>query len=188
MPAERSPDEIRGYLKQLFEASFDEGPRALLRLRAEFLGIQPPAPDADHPDPQEMLARRDELESRLVALRRTFWTSDLGELRQELQVLDAELFPDLHDAILKLKRTAKFRAQFPQLVQHQDFQADLFQAFKRIVILSPKESAPIKEQLLTRIRREGIRPDVARMVGAIRDEFPELYELEPQWLELIARG
>lgn len=188
MPARDDPARVRRYLVRVFETSFDEGPQKLMALRAKFLGLKHVASDTSGDDHAEAMKRREQAEKQLRVLRRSFWTMDLNELGGRLKGIDCSGFPDLNDAVNKLRRTAKHRKLFPQLVQHEGFHSDLFQAFKQVVILSPKEAAPIKEKIVLKARRSNKLKKFRLMIAAVRADFPELYQLEADWFDLIDAG
>ncbi len=184
----KTPDEAQAYFTELFETAFDAGPRRLLQLRAEFLGHATGSPDEPGDDPLELVTKRQDVEQRIREIRRSFWTMELGALRKRLSRLDGDGFPDLIDAIDKLKHAARHRAQFPKLVQHRCFHPELFSVFKQVVILSAREAAPHKEKLAVKLRREGNRKPYVAMIRGMREHFPELFQLEREWFELIEWG
>lgn len=176
------------YLKQILTLSPEQNPEALLEARAQFFGIRHARRGASDENPYLLQSQREHAEQQLQSLRRSFWTMDLAELLSQLQRLDFTPFPDLQAALRKLRKVARNRRRFPQLVQHPANDSELFTVFKTVVILSPRQAAPHREKIVRRARKASCYKRFRHMLSAMQSEFPELFELEREWFELIVAG
>lgn len=152
--------------------------------RAAFLGLDKRR-DAPQPQRHDQQALREGLQTEIDAVRSKFWTLALDELFQRIDALDADRFPELQPVVRRLRTIAGLRAAFPRLASHERAYLPLVHALKRCAALPPFDAGKIKEQFLRGLSRSGDLKAARETVGMIRREFPELYELEADWLKTI---
>jgi hypothetical protein len=159
---------------------------AIIRRRSRLLGLEAPpptkAPTARVSDPGR---DRQRLLERLEAIRATFWTAPLAQLRASLEQLDASEFPDIQAVVRRLGVVAKHRDQFPRLVGHKWFDAHFLGVFKEVLIAAPREAAVAREKALAAFGAAKVRKSGSKMIRLIERELPYLFELESAWLQSL---
>ena len=121
----------------------------------------------------------------LSQIREQFWSTDLAELDRALKSPVLTQLPDMAAAALRLRKLARLRPKFPLLVQKKWCNRGLFQAFKEIVTLPPREAGPTKERMLQHISQSRSLKKLQKSIANIREEFPQLYELEADWFMMV---
>jgi hypothetical protein len=82
---------------------------------------------------------------------------------------------------------ATFRPDFPRLAQHPKTHLSLFGFFKNAVVLPPREAGAYKERCLQNLASSDALKTCQNMVRMMAKEFPELYQLESDWLGQILK-
>lgn len=185
----RRPTEPRDYLRAALQLNPVEQSARILRCRTQFLGLQssePAAPDRAEEQAKHRVLRRQHARTRIEQLRNEFWTAPLGTVRDGIASLDVSDFPELRPALDRLHSVLVHRPRFPQLAAEPDRESNLFKALQKIVVQAPQEAAATRERFLRWLqgRPERVRP-VKRMIRLLQRKFPELYELESEWLEHV---
>lgn len=173
------------YLAQALRMNPLEQAADVIRLRNRFLGVADASSATRGPDPQDL---RGKMARRIEAIREHFWTVDLKRLRRELASLKVDALPDLRMAADRLQAVMEFRSEFPRLAGHPNVELELFNDYKRAVTLTRREAAAIKTAVLDRLRSRDRIKRYQKMVRMMRREFPELYELEEDWLQQILKA
>src|SRR6185295_10244572 len=62
-----------------------------------------------------------------------------------------------------------------------------FSALKEVLIQSPRETAVLREQVLSTFRNRARRKSGRKMVELLQNEMPAVYELESDWFETLRR-
>jgi hypothetical protein len=159
---------------------------AIIRRRSRLLGLEAPAPAKAAVTPARDPGReRQRFLERLEAIRATFWTAPLVQLRASLEQLDASEFPDVHAAVRRLSVVAGHRDQLPRLVGHKAFDAHFLGVFKEVLISAPRDAAVSREKALAAFGTTKVRKSGSKMIKLIERELPHLYELESAWLKSL---
>ncbi|MBW3540607.1 MAG: FUSC family protein [Planctomycetes bacterium] len=159
---------------------------AIVERRNRFLGLAGPGDGSG--EGAEVMQRRDEARRAIESLRETFWSSELETLKQRLDGLELAVFPELQAAAERLRTVLAHRPAFPRLPAHPASDAELFDALKQLVVLPPREAAPLRERLLRMTASPRRRKRFQKMVKMIRREFPEIHALECDWFDEIAKA
>jgi len=130
--------------------------------------------------------RRKVLEA-LEAVRSQFWTMPIDELNRQLAALDSQGFSDLEAAIGRLRVVAAHRALFPALAGKPGFDGEFFSALKEVLIRSPRDTAVLREKVLSSFRNRARRKGGRKMVALLKAEVPAIYELEADWFDTLYR-
>lgn len=169
------------YLAQALTMNPLEESDAILALRAEHLGLQPKAASLGEQSWQRE-QRREQLAKRINQLRYHFWSLPIQQLRAELDHADVSGLPELQPAVDRLRIVSFCRADFPRLAQHPKTQLDLFNLLKHVAVLPPRTASTVKENFLRSVKTAGQLNDCRRMIRMMKREFPQLYQLESDWL------
>lgn len=175
------------YLKQVLTLNPLAEAETILDRRHRFLGIavrQPLTRTADEgkSSEQRAIARRV-----IDEVRTKFWNMPLESLRSQLDAVDFRPFPELKMAADRLRLVATFRPDFPRLAQHPKTHLSLFGFFKNAVVLPPREAGAYKERCLQNLSASDALKVCQKMVRMMQKEFPDLYQLEPDWLGQVLK-
>lgn len=155
----------------------------ILAARNRFLGRKESPTESETWQLQE---QRETLHAQINTLRERFWTNPPKELREALEGLAVEPFPDLKLASDRLRAALRVRAEFPKLAQHPKCEQELFEKLKEVAVASPRDAGRTKQAffLRTSANLKLYRRCVA-MIQVLRKEFPEVFDLEADWLRQI---
>lgn len=173
------------YLQSQLRANPFREAEGILRRRARHLGAKPKP--TDHRGQTPSTERREAAQELIRKVREQFWSLPLDDLRRQLAAVDLKEFPDLKAAADRLLYVATYRPMFPQLAQHKRFNSTFFSVFKRIVVLPPREAGALKDDVLRSLAAHRDVRACQRMVQVIKSEFPQLYQLDPHWLDAILK-
>lgn len=123
----------------------------------------------------------------LESLRRQFWNMPLDELQQRLGTFDCQGFVDLEAAVNRLRVVTEHRGELPALSQKPGFDGEFFSALKEILIRSSRDTAVLREQVLSTFRNRSRRKSGQRMVKLVKAEAPAIYALEADWFDTLSR-
>jgi hypothetical protein len=153
--------------------------------RSEALGLAEKA-NATRPVPTEdVRAVRRNVLDQLESVRSRFWTMPIDELNNQLQALDSRGFVDLEAAIARLRVVAAHRDRFPAFSQRPGFDGDFFSALKEVLVRSSRDTAVLREQILSIFRNRLRRKRSRLMVALLKTEMPAIYELEADWFDIL---
>lgn len=179
--ANRDPAEYLAsvlLLNPIFQA--DE----ILAARDRFLGRESQA-DASQ-EIWQLQEQREELQTQIDSLRENFWTTKPKELRETLERLKVQQFPDLALAAERLRAAFRVRSEFPTLLQHKHCDQELFEKLKEIAVAAPREAGRTKQAFFLRTSANlKLHRRCRAMIKTLRKEFPELFQLEREWLQQI---
>jgi len=63
----------------------------------------------------------------------------------------------------------------------------MLSALKRIIVVPPRYAGSFREQILRSLMASDNLVGYQKMVAMIRNDFPQIYDLEPDWLATIER-
>ncbi|MFT5525752.1 MAG: hypothetical protein ACI9G1_000812 [Pirellulaceae bacterium] len=155
----------------------------ILRRRAQFFGTPPV--NMNHE--MDSFQRRQLAEQELEQIRIHFWQTSPAEMLNRLDDLIVDELPDIRAAADRLKQVTRLRTQIDQLAKHAKSRPMMLSALKRIVVLPPRHAGPFRKQILRSLTSSDNLADYKKMARTIRDEFPELYALESDWLTNVER-
>lgn len=182
-------DEARTerYLKTALKLNPVVDGERVVALRSKFLRIQGPelAVTADSQTDTRELRQRMSL--RLDEIRRTFWKSDIGVIRKKLGQLKLDRFPDLRLARERLLILAEHRHEFGQFAEKGIVDPGFFKSFREVLVARPGVAATGRDELIESIRSAVRLKKIRSMIRMVRKQMPEIYALETDWLESIAR-
>jgi hypothetical protein len=156
----------------------------IVQLRNRCLGIRQPAVEAAAAS-SDVDEKRENARMVIDHARKRFWNMDLRKLKRDLNSLQLDEFPDLQHAAFRLQVTADYRHLLPRLAEHRDFDPDLFAALKKVFVCPPRDAGDVKERTLQSLGDPQRRRRSQRMARLLGREFPELYDLEEDWLDSI---
>jgi hypothetical protein len=159
----------------------------IIDARREALDLATEAKATRSPPAEEVRALRRKVLDQLVSLRSRFWAMPIDDLNKQLGALDNQGFVDLEVSIARLRIVAAYRDQFPALSQTPGFDGDFFSVLKDVLIRSPRDTAVIREQLLSSFLNRSRRKRGRRMVALLKTEMPAIYELESDWFDTLYR-
>lgn len=187
-----APEREQEYLSRLLQMNPLGQTGEILARRQHFLNPESSArPFLDDQD-LHFVDRKQQVRRQLASIRNNFWQLDARVLLKQLAELDVDEFPDLGFAVSRLQQVAKLKSSFQVLQHHHACFGEFYNQFTRLVIAAPDEA----EQLRTLNQEEAdfeladldlhTTRDYRRIAEVIQKEFPELYELEKYWLNLVA--
>ncbi|MFM9963129.1 MAG: hypothetical protein ACKV2Q_18130 [Planctomycetaceae bacterium] len=154
----------------------------ILAARDRFLGRSTATAAAS--DRWQLQEQRAVLQARIDELRQQFWTAKPKELREALESLSVDQYPDLLLAVERLQAAFRVRADFPKLAQHAHCDEELFEQLKEIAVAAPREAGRSKHTFFLRTWSNlALHNRCRKMITMLRREFPDLYELEREWLQ-----
>jgi hypothetical protein len=130
---------------------------------------------------------RRKLLEQLDSIRAQFWTLPIDALEAKLAELNTGDYADLEAAASRLKVVAAYRGKFPKLARMDRFDGDFFSSLKDVLIRSPRDTAVLREQVLSTFRNRARRKSGRAMVELLKHELPAVYELESNWFETLSR-
>jgi hypothetical protein len=157
----------------------------IITRRIEFLRGGDSGPDRkpDHWAVRQI--RRQAIED-LYQLRQNFWTLSQDELDAKLRQTAAADAPELQPAVSRLQIVARNRQAFLELAT-SDANPSFVDMMKDVLVLSPRETAPLKEAIRQALRRPIWRRSRRQFLLRMQTQLPELCQLEWDWLELVLR-
>lgn len=175
------------YMVQLLQMNPVHEGAAIIAVRSEALGLTKKAVPQPAPTVDDQKEDRRKLLDQLEALRKQFWTMPLDALNQQLGALNGQGFADLEAAVKRLRIVAAHRARFPALAQHADFSGEIFSSLKEILTRSPRDTAVLREQVLSKFRNRSHRKSGRKMIALLKRELPAIYALEADWFDTLDR-
>ena len=172
------------YLQRVLSLSPVESATKILNRRAYHLGIRKPIKPVSEEDLQR---KRGRAEEQINQIRKDFWTTNVTTLNQSIKAVNAKDFPELQTALDRLKMVSTFRSDFETLGTHPAKVDNLLLALKRLVIVPPKQAGALKESYLKKVADGKALKDIQKMVAVIRKEFPNLYRMEADFLDSVAK-
>jgi hypothetical protein len=101
--------------------------------------------------------------------------------------MDPSSFPDLEAAVGRLAIIAAHRDAMTQLKESSAFDETFGSCFEEILVSSPRDVALLKAEIATSFRDKQVRTRGRRSIRLLRRQFPELFDLESDWLNSLYR-
>jgi len=159
----------------------------IIRARIEALGLAKKAEGARPAPVEEQRVDRRKMLDALESVRSQFWTLPIDALNAQLNALNGQGFVDLEAAINRLRVVAAHRTRFPALAEKPGFDGELFSSLKEVLIRSPRDTAVVREQVLSTFRNRSRRKQGRQMVALLKIEMPAVYDLEADWFNALYR-
>ena len=138
-------------------------------------------------DPALVAQRRQAAEVRLEKIRTHFWRASAEQLEKSLSAIQVEEFADLKAGVDRLKHLVLHRDEIERLSKHPDREVNLYNTFRRMVMLPPRKAGAVKEKYLREFAFSENRKQVLKMIKTMRSEFPQLIAIETDWFNQIGR-
>jgi len=130
--------------------------------------------------------QRSHLRDQLEAIRSQCFTAPVEQLQQQLAGLSLSAYPDLEALAKRLQVIVRCRTKLPQLTTDRRFNGDFFACLKKVLTQPARDVAVLREQVLSSFRRKGrLRRRGQAMIRLLKEQVPELYALEADWLESL---
>jgi hypothetical protein len=184
-PRAKTDAERSQYLAQVLRQNPLRNAPDILEARNRFRGVT--ANGATANSGVDLYERREEAARAIAELREEFWSLDLNTLSRRLKGLELGKFPDLQNAARRMSVVAGIRAKLPKLTADSNFDGAFFSHLKSIWVVSPRDAAPIKDQVMRDFEKPAKLRKAQAMIGMLENELPEVYALDEDWLDMILR-
>lgn len=178
-----SKDPVK-YMQAMLDLNPISSAAEIVDQRAFFLGLRKRIKPITE---EEQLRRRTRCEEQINLARKEFWTTNSVKLQNILNGINASDFPDLSQALDRIRLVFSLRTEFESLNQHPAKVDNLFLALKRLVIVPPHKAGSIKESYLRKVADGANLKAIQKMAAVIRKEFPNLYRLEADFLDAVSK-
>lgn len=156
----------------------------ILAARDRFLGRTSSAGASS--ESWQLHEQREALQKKIDQLREQFWTTKPKDLREGLEGLSVDPFPDLKLATERLQAAFRVRIEFPKILQNKHCDQELFDKLKEIAVAAPREAGRAKQAFFLRSSSSTKLHNRCRtMIKMLRSEFPDVFELEREWLQQV---
>lgn len=178
-----SPQVIDYLTKQLARNPIHQS-GDIVAARAKAFRLQPKqAPAAATAPAGERQKVRDELER----IRKQVFAGSIDSLLAEIKRLPVADFPDLAALARRLTVILQSRAKLPGVTGDPRFDGDFFSCLKQVLVSPPRDVAVLREQVLASFHLSRNRKRGKAMIGLLKEQLPELYALEADWLDSLMR-
>ena len=134
---------------------------------------------------REYADRRASARKKIADLREKIWKSSIEELEPEVNLLDFSEFPEYEQDATTFRVILQARERIPELISHKQFDADFLECVKQSLVTGPVQRAEIEERVRASFSNNRLKRDAKGMVGLIKTELPELYELRKDWFDTM---
>ncbi|QEG24983.1 hypothetical protein [Mariniblastus fucicola] len=181
----RSGIQTRRYLEKVLGLSPVVAAQQMVELRWQFCGFNTEAVNESATD--DLAERRKWNRKELEKIRSAFWLIDPSQSRRALDELLVDDLPELKIGVERLKLLSHCHSDMNELAKHCKRDINLYNTFRRLVMLSPRKAGSVKEKYLRSLAYAENIEKVHRMVKMMRTEFPELYAIESDWFTQILK-
>ena len=130
---------------------------------------------------REYADRRAIVRKKIGEIRETIWSSPIDELEAEVGNLDITEFPEYEQDANTFRIILQSRNKLSSLASHKDYDADFLECVKQSLVASPPHRAEIEERVRASFSNHRLKRDAKGMVGLIKSEMPDLYQLRKDW-------
>lgn len=157
----------------------------IVAARAKAFRLQPKqAPAAATAPPA---GERQKIRHELERIRKQVFTGSIDSLLAEIERLPVAEFPDLAALARRLTVILQSRAKLPGVTGDPRFDGDFFSCLKQVLVSPPRDVAVLREQVLANFHVGRNRKRGKAMIGLLKEQLPELYALEADWLDSLMR-
>ncbi len=184
--SEFTASQKRKYLAKVLRMNPLTESEKIISFRATILGKSTPD-KVQANDAAQIQHLRLSATGKIDELRKRFWVTPQQTLLDELRQIDVSQLPDLQPTVARLQIIAQLIPQFQSLVQHPETRINLVNTIKRMIMLPPREAGAIKAAYLRKAAYASALPIVQKMIFMMHREFPQIYNLEPDWFYEISK-
>lgn len=177
----------RKYLQQVLSLNPTSDANLMSQMRLQYCGLKQTAPRRTADDPASTSKRREAINNQLESIRSQFWKLPGPRIRELLDAMHVRDFPELKAGVDRLKLLSMHRESIQQLSKHRKRETNLYNTFRRLVMLPPRQAGEIKERYLRAFAHSSARSKVFLMIKMMQKEYPELYALEADWFRQITK-
>jgi hypothetical protein len=178
------PLDAARYLAELSRMDPVREAASMIELRNRFIGLEGPPAPAERRRPDEE-PDREAMADAVGRIRAGFWESEASDVSAALAELGLGDYPDLLAAARQMQRVAALRRQFDRAAR--DVDPKFMEAFRRIAVAPPDEAVVMRDKFVRRLVASAAYRRARDSTKTIRRRFPELFEVEADWLSLILR-
>lgn len=132
---------------------------------------------------REYADRRASVRKKIGDLRETIWSNPIEELEIEVSNLDISEFSEYEQDASTFRVILQSRNKLSSLASHSNYDADFLECVKQSLAASPLHRAEIEERVRASFSNHRLKRDAKRMVGLIKSELPDLYQLRKDWFD-----
>lgn len=174
-----SPQVVEYLLRQLSRNPIHESAE-IIAMRAQAFELKATAPPAV--PSASPAGQRQQVKAQLDNIRNQCFSAPIDPLINQLGQLPLADYPDLAALGKRLQVILESRSKLPALSANKRFDGDFFRCLKKVLVSPSRDVSVLREQVLSSFRQRKIRLRGQAMVRLIRDELPELYAMEADWL------
>lgn len=179
-----SPKVVAYLTRQLSRNPISES-ADIVTLRAKALRLAKTKQHANEPSiPAE---QRQQLRDQLDTIRQQCFSAPVEQLQGQLNQMELANYPDLAALAKRLKVILDSRTKLPALSSDKRFDGDFFSCLKTVLVSPSRDVTILREQVLASFRHRRNRKRGQAMIRMLREELPELYALEADWLSSLAK-
>lgn len=182
----RSAKLTRQYLDKVLTLSPVVSAQQMVDLRWRFCGLNTDTSVGGSAS-GDIGERRKWNRKQLEKIRSEFWLMDAAQLQQALDELIVDDLPELKIGVDRLKQLCHCRDDMAALARNRKRDINLYNTFRRLVMLSPRKAGGVKEKYLRSLAYAENLPKAQRMVKMMQTEYPNLYAIESDWFTQILK-
>lgn len=181
----RSAKQNRQYLEKVLALNPVAAAQQMVELRWQFCGFHSRTTKGSAAD--DLGERRKWNRKQLELIRAEFWLMDSAKVHQALDELIVDDLPELKIGVDRLKQLTHCRRDMDALARNKKRDINLYNTFRRLVMLSPRKAGRVKEEYLRSLPYAENIDRVRRMVKLMKAEYPNLYAIEADWFSQILK-
>ena len=174
-----SPQVVEYLTRQLSRNPIHESAE-IVTLRAKAFKLKARAPAAAQADVPA--GQRQQAKAQLENIRNQCFAAPTEQLLGQLNQLPLAEYPELAALGKRLRVILDSRGKLPALSSDKRFDGDFFSCLKKVLVSPSRDVSVLREQVLSSFRHRKNRRRGQAMIRLIKEELPELYELEADWL------
>ena len=182
----RNAKLTRQYLDAILTLSPAVSAQQMVELRWRFCGFNTTS-NSFKLAANDIDERRKWNQNQLEQIRSGFWLMSASEVRQLLDELLVDDLPELKIGVDRLKQLSYCRDDMEVLSQDRKRDINLYNTFRRLVMLSPRKAGSVKEKYLRSLPHAKNIDRAQRMVRMMQKEYPDLYAIESDWFAQILK-
>lgn len=129
-----------------------------------------------------------QLSAELANVRESFFERPQDVIAAELAALPLARFADLEHAAARLARVNALRDELEQLAADRSADAFLVRKLRQLLVAEPTEAASLRSQALLAARQPKQAKASRRFAETLNKSYPELAELEKEWLQQLKQA
>jgi hypothetical protein len=171
------------YIREQLQSDPYHDAELILARRESLLQLEPSA-DAANKRTSELTRSVDET---IKLVRSSFWQMSPQEISEKLATIDYRLFPETQVFADRLQRGAAAREEFSAITNELKGKRGLLDYIKLSIVATPLDLAGVKETVAREVMQLGSGRAHKRTVRLIKEKFPQIYQVDPAWLDSILK-